>query len=221
MAELQRLANFCRTNDLPWNGRVSERFSTYLEILAHFNQSMNLIGPLSDAEIVDQLFIDSLTPAALHPPAGHLRHLLDVGTGAGFPGLPLKILYPDCPVTLVEPRKKRSTFLKIARTRLDLEGIDIERCRIEELDEPAAGYGYCISKAFRDPVDWLEAARPFVADGGVVVCMTRPDRREAIEPKAEELGLEWVTGVDDVTELEAPAVNPGSGARAVYVIGAS
>ena len=70
MPQLQPVAEFCRANDLPWNERAAERFATYLEILQHFNQSMNLIGPLSEAEIVDQLLVDSLTAAAVCPPEG-------------------------------------------------------------------------------------------------------------------------------------------------------
>ncbi|MFB6351402.1 MAG: 16S rRNA (guanine(527)-N(7))-methyltransferase RsmG, partial [Bradymonadaceae bacterium] len=165
----------------------------------------------SRGEIVRELLIDSLVPAAVRPPAGPI---LDVGTGAGLPGIPLEIAYPDCPVTLVEPRRKRSTFLKIATNRLDLADVTIERARIEEIE--VRPFDYCISKAFRAPAEWLEAAAPFRTDDGVVVCMTTPEERDGADEKAGELGLERVGTLDDVGEL---AGESGKSERAVYIYG--
>jgi len=205
------LATFCRDNDLPWNQKTADRFDEYLDLLLQFNDSMNLIGPLSRSEIVGELLIDSLVPAAVRTPEGPI---LDVGTGAGLPGIPLTIAYPDLPITLVEPRRKRSTFLKIATNRLDLADVAIERARIEEVAvEP---FDYVISKAFRPPADWLEAAAPFRRDDGVVVCMTTPEEREAADAKAAELGWDRVDTLDDVGQLAGESEN---GDRAVYVYG--
>mgnify|MGYP006303620547 CR=1 FL=1 len=184
------LETFCNRNALPYDERRAARFEEYLDLLLKFNDSMNLIGPLDRREIVDTLLIDSLAAAAVRAPSGPI---LDVGTGAGLPGIPLKIAYPDCPATLVEPRKKRHTFLKIARQRLGLDEVTLERSRLEELDSTRAGrFDYVISKAFRSPGEWVDLAAPWRADDGVVVCLTRPGEREAIARAAGEQGLEIV-----------------------------
>ena len=160
------IGEFCSANDLPWNEEIAGRFERYLELLLHFNESMNLIGPLDESEIIDELFIDSLAAAAIYPPEGTL---LDVGTGAGLPGYPLAFLYPDLAVTLVEPRRRRATFLKIVRTRLELDGITLYNNRLE--DVPSATYDYVIAKAFRPPIEWLETASEWTSESGVTVCM--------------------------------------------------
>ncbi|QDG51252.1 16S rRNA (guanine(527)-N(7))-methyltransferase RsmG [Persicimonas caeni] len=208
---LQKLQNFCTANNLPWTDEIVNDFATYLELLTHFNKVMNLIGPMSEGEVVDQLLIDSVAAAAVCAPQGPI---LDVGSGAGLPGVPLKLLYPDLPITLVEPRQKRTTFLKIVLNRLDLADTTIERKRIEEVER--AEFSYVISKAFQPPVQWLETASEWTADEGVVMCLTRPDERAALEAKAGELGLELAGACDDTTVLGAPSVGD---VRAIYAFG--
>lgn len=205
---LAKLAEFCTQNELPWDDEIQGRFATYLELLTHFNKVMNLIGPLSEAQVVDQLLIDSVAAAAVCAPSGSI---LDVGSGAGLPGVPLKLLYPELPLTMVEPRQKRTTFLKIMLNRLDLTDTTIERARIEEV-EPAE-YAYVISKAFQPPVQWLETASAWLADEGVAMCLTRPNERESLETKAGELALELAEACNDTTELGAPSVGD---VRAIY-----
>lgn len=218
---LERLAQFCAKNQLPWAAQTAERFETYLGLLEHFNRAMNLIGPMDRAQIVDQLLLDSAAAAAVIAPSTAAdtsgdagAGILDVGSGAGLPGIPLKILFPDVPLTMVEPRKKRTTFLKIAVERLGLSEVTIARCRLEDFDP--GRYGYVISKAFRAPVTWLELAAGRVAPGGAIVCMTRPGERDPLCQRAESLDLELIESCDDTTRLGAPSLGE---ARAVYVFG--
>src|SRR5690606_23507115 len=114
---MQPLARFCRAHDLPWDADVEHNFERYLALLLQFNQGSNLIGPMSPEAVVRELLVDSLAAAAAARPGGPI---LDVGTGAGLPGLPLKFVFPELPITLVEPRRKRATFLRIVATRLEL-----------------------------------------------------------------------------------------------------
>ncbi len=175
---------FCHTHNLPFTPQTASRFTTYLDILQRFNEGSNLIGPLNEAEIVEELLIDSLRAAVVTPPSGHI---IDVGTGAGLPGIPLRIVFDSCPITLVEPRRKRATFLRIAATRLGLDHVTIENKRIEEID--AARFDYVISKAFQPPLDWIETAHSLCNPGGTIVCLTRPYEFEALQARAAELGL--------------------------------
>lgn len=209
MTELDELQAFCDAHDLPWTARAAERFALYVELLEKFNAKMNLIGPLDRRQIVRELLIDSVAAAVLSPPR---TRVLDIGTGAGLPGIPLAILYPDVEMTLVEPRQKRVTFMRIATTRLGLDHIDIVPERIENIDlEP---HDWLISKAFRAPTEWIEIAAPHLADGGHIVCLHATDATEGLRARADELSLDEVAHVKDVaTELGAN-VPPG---RAVSV----
>lgn len=182
---LAPLARWCRAQDLPWGPTPARRLGQYLDLLERFNQSMNLIGPMPRAQIVTELLLDSLVAAQAAPPRGAM---LDVGTGAGLPGLPLKLLYPEVSATLVEPRRKRVTFLRLAARRLELEDLEVLELRLEDL-APDRRFDYIISKAFRPPVTWLKLARPWLAEAGRVVCMTRHGELGELEAAAAQLGL--------------------------------
>jgi 16S rRNA (guanine527-N7)-methyltransferase len=199
------IAQFCTRHDLPWDERRAERLASYRELLLRFNESMNLIGPL-DAEAIDrELLIDSLAAGVARAPRGPI---LDVGTGAGLPGIPLAIVFEDVALTLVEPRRKRSTFLRIATNRLGLSDVTLERARIEDLTETSR-FDTVISKAFQDPREWLETARPWVRPGGAVICMARPDLGEELGARAEALGMSLVGEARHRVEREV-------GERAVF-----
>ncbi len=184
MSELDPIAQYCELRDLPWDDERAQRMARYLDLLMEFNTAMNLIGPMERKSVVRELLLDSLVAATARRPKGAI---LDVGTGAGLPGIPLKIVFPNASLSLVEPRRKRSTFLKIATHRLGLEDVTIFRGRIEDFDE--SGFDVVISKAFQPPVKWLKTAAPFVADGGALICMGREGDREELLTKADELGL--------------------------------
>lgn len=203
MDDLQDLQQFCDAHGLPYDDRAARRFATYVELLEQFNAKMNLIGPFDRPEIVRQLLIDSVAPAALVPPHGRV---LDIGTGAGLPGIPLKILYPDVPITLVEPRKKRSMFQKIVKTRLHLDDVEIVRERIEDTD--LGPHDWVVSKAFRNPPDWARIATPLTTAGGHVVCLHASDTIAELDDTA--VGLELVLAgrildVRDELDVAVPA----------------
>ncbi len=181
---MKRLQRFCEERSLPLTSEALERFIAYRDLLLRFNEAMNLIGPLSADEVEVELLLDSLVPAAARQPRGPI---LDVGTGAGLPGIPLKLLYPDLPITLVEPRQKRSTFLKICAHRLELQDTTITRARIEDL--PPEPFDFVISKAFQPPLNWLHTASAWIADDGAVLVMARQADQPALLEKASTLDL--------------------------------
>lgn len=198
MQELDELRNFCEAHGLPWSDVTAARFATYVGLLEQFNAKMNLIGPMNRREIVRQLLIDSVAAGVASPPFGHV---LDVGTGAGLPGIPLGLVF-GVPITLVEPRQKRATFLKIATNRLGLEAT-IHANRIEDVElEP---HDWLVSKAFRAPPEWLDVAVDHLADGGHIVCLHAANTIDQLRAHAVELGLSEQAHVADVArDLKAP-----------------
>lgn len=201
---LESLSAFCSEHDLGWDNVSGGRFGTYLQLLEQFNAKMNLIGPLSRQAIVDELLVDSVAAAAVAGPTGKI---LDIGSGAGLPGIPLKILFPDLPITLVEPRKKRSTFLRIVANRLDLEQVTVLDARIEDVE--LAAHDYVVSKAFRPPADWVETAARYVSARGRVVCLHADDTTTSARAAAQRVGLVEAAHVDDVRDELHANVPPG------------
>ena len=189
--DLDPLRSFCQEHALPWDNARAENFTRYVELLEKFNRAMNLIGPMSTDDVVRELILDSIIPASCALSWDGPLSLLDIGTGAGLPGIPLKLLYPELKLTLVEPRRKRVTFLNIVVKRLELQDVSIHEERIEDLD--FAPHDLLISKAFQPPLQWIETASGLVKHpGGHVLCMTRRGELQALEDVAFGLCLELV-----------------------------
>jgi 16S rRNA (guanine527-N7)-methyltransferase len=117
----------------PSNHQLNQ-LAQYLDILLLWNRRVALTSLNNPREIVETLFGQSLAIAPfLDPPTGRLA---DIGSGAGFPGLPLKILFPQLHVTLIEPALKKSIFLEEIIRRLALTAITVSRSRLEQLELP-------------------------------------------------------------------------------------
>lgn len=135
----------------------------YIDLLLAHNRNTNLIGPMSREVLRRDLIEDSLLPSAVAAPQGTL---LDLGSGAGLPGIPLAIRFPQTQVHLVEPRRKRHTFLSIAARQLGLDNVTVHGCRVESLRVPA-GVGTVAAKAFRPLPALLETYAGLLGPGGL------------------------------------------------------
>lgn len=143
-----------------------EQLVAYLTLLLQYKQKVNIIGSSDLAVIVKDLVLDSLQILTLKPMPGPL---VDVGSGAGFPGVPIKIMCPDLAVYLVEPNVKRYAFLRMVERKLGLQGMGIHNCRVEEF--PDIRVGTAISKAFRALPAWLKCCEPWLARGAKAACL--------------------------------------------------
>jgi 16S rRNA (guanine527-N7)-methyltransferase len=156
------------------------RFRVYLDELWEWNRRINLIGMDTRKRVLIELFLDSLMPAPFLPDRGKM---LDVGSGAGFPGLPLKIFLPDYDLHIVESNAKRVGFLRQAIRLLGLERALVVRGRIEESGSglSTTGYDVVTAKALAPLSRTITLCAPFVANGGLLVGFlgNRPD--EALE----------------------------------------
>lgn len=116
------------------NLRQMEQLETHFELLLKWNQKINLTAIRKPDEIAARHFGESLFLAKLLPAPKAL--MIDVGSGAGFPGLPLKIAWPETPAVLLEPNHKKATFLKEVIRSCGLEGIEVRAERLEEAASP-------------------------------------------------------------------------------------
>ncbi len=145
-----------------------EQFAHYLSILMDWNGRMNLTAVREPAAIETRHFLDSLTCAPLMGDLNGQR-LIDVGTGAGFPGLPLKILYPDMRLTLVESVGKKTRFLQAVVGELALPDVTILQERAEALGQQRAHrekYDWAVARAVAKLPTLAEYLLPFCKVGG-------------------------------------------------------
>ena len=141
--------------------------ATYLALLKKWNQTIPLTSIGEDSEIVARHFGESMFAGSLLPM--ERGRLADVGSGAGFPGLPLKIAYPDLQVTLVEPNVKKCAFLREVQATLGLSGLEIVRSRYEDFGAPPASFDFVCSRALGGYKRLLQWCRGVLKPGGHVI----------------------------------------------------
>jgi 16S rRNA (guanine527-N7)-methyltransferase len=137
---------------------------TLAGMLAAWSQRINLTGHRGLEAIVERLLLDAAALAAQLPP---ITSLADIGSGAGFPGLPVAILRPECRVTLVEARRKRHHFQRAVVRELRLPNVRLEHGRSEDL--PATPHAAAIAQALAKPEQALPWMLPWVEAGGYVL----------------------------------------------------
>lgn len=161
-------------------------FEVYLNELCRWNARMNLVGPASRDRVVRELILDSLVAFPLLPERGRL---LDVGSGAGFPAIPLKICGPDMEFFLVEPIQKRVNFLKQVIRITGLAGISVTTGRIEagagRLDP--AGYDVVTARAVAPLRRTVRLCGGHVAPGGALFTFHGESPEKALEESAAEM----------------------------------
>ena len=152
-------------------------FIQYYEMLIKWNQSVNLTAITEFDEVMLKHFIDSASFGVLKEPTAG-KKLIDVGTGAGFPGIPLKILFPELDVTLIDSLQKRITFLNAVIEQLGLNEIKALHLRAEEAGhqpEYRESFDYCVSRAVANLAVLSEYCIPFVKVGGLFVSYKAAD----------------------------------------------
>lgn len=164
-----------------------EQFEKYKDMLVDWNTRMNLTAITEEGEIWEKHFYDSLLPFAhLHP-----HKLADVGTGAGFPGIPVKIAWPHVQVDLIEPLGKRCRFLEAVKSELGLEGLNIYNVRAEDhARDHRNHYDTVTSRAVARLSILLELCAPLLEKNGIMAALKGPSGlKELAVSNPEELGL--------------------------------
>ncbi len=149
----------------------------YMDILDCWNKKMNLTAITEEKDVVIKHLLDSFTCAATGYVSNGLK-AIDIGTGAGFPGLPLKIIYPGLGITLLDSVKKRITFLKHVIIELNLKNVTPIHARAEELARDSLhreAYDLCFARAVAQLSVIAEYCLPFLKTGGVFLAMKGPE----------------------------------------------
>lgn len=167
----------------PWD---TGKFVRYLEILKAWNTHINLTALKDDDEIAVSHFLDSLSAARF---VNGAERLLDIGSGAGFPGIPLKIAMPELEVTLIESAHKKTVFMNEVIRELGLTGIRAVWGRAEDGANgiPRGSFPCVISRAVSGVKEVLALSEPYLSPGGSIILMRGRRGEEEWEEAGEEV----------------------------------
>lgn len=174
----------------------------YKTMLLEWNKKINLTAIEEDKEIVIKHFIDSFS---ILPHLKNAQTMIDVGTGAGFPGIPVKIACPDIEVLLMDSLGKRVTFLNEVISKLNLRGITALHSRAEDAGtnkKLRESFDTAVARAVASLPVLLEYCLPLVKVGGIFIAMKGSDSSEAAESKK---ALDILGGkIEDIKEFTLP-----------------
>ena len=166
-----------------------KQFYDYMNLLIEWNKVMNLTGIVEPKEIILKHFIDSLT---VLEKINKEDTVIDVGTGAGFPGIPIKIAFPETKITLLDSLNKRINFLNEVINRLELTGIETIHGRAEDFGanvDYREKYDTAIARAVAPLNILLEYLMPFVKIKGKCLCMKAVNTDEEIENSSNAIKI--------------------------------
>ena len=183
------------------NDQMISDLKTYREILGDWNQKMNLTGIEEEKEVFIKHFLDSISAVS----NGYIKDgisLIDVGTGAGFPGLPLKICLQNIKLTLLDSLNKRINFLQEVSNTVNLKDVEFIHGRAEDFGKNSdyrEQYDVATARAVAGLPILMEFCVPFVKVGGYFVCLKGPNANLELEESKmamDILGLEFVEKID-------------------------
>lgn len=166
-------------------------FAVYARELAEWNAHTNLTAITDEDTVRVRHFLDSLTVISATPMTDGLR-LIDVGTGAGFPGLPLKIVYPEIHVTLLEATGKKINFLQHVIDTLGLKDVDAVHARAEEAGQMPhlrASFDVVIARSVARLPVLLEYLLPLAKVGGVCIAMKGRTAQDEVEASGKAISV--------------------------------
>ena len=168
-----------------------EQFDRYYELLIEWNRVMNLTGITAYEEVNLKHFTDSLTIVRIND-MKNVFTLIDIGTGAGFPGIPIKIAFPHIKVVLLDSLNKRIKFLNEVVEKLNLDNVETLHGRAEDYAKKAEyreQFDMCVSRAVANLSTLGEYCIPFVKKGGCFVSYKSADSDEEINQSEKAISI--------------------------------
>lgn len=181
------------------------KLEKFKELVLFYNEKFNLTAIKDDKEFYAKHFEDSLLPSKSVD--FNNKKIMDIGSGAGFPGIPLAIYFPNSSFYLVEPTTKRANFLEIVKNELNLENVFVINKRVEDLkkDNSYKDFDLVVSRAVSELVILLELSIPYLKVGGKLVAYKGLNYEEEI--KRSENALKTLKCDIDFIQKEKLSLN--------------
>ena len=199
------LKKYASEINVPLDDNALEQFSVYMQQVLDWNEKINLTSITEREEFITKHFCDSLSVfSAVDIKKG--AKVIDIGTGAGFPGLPMKIARPDIKLTLLDSLNKRIKFLSEVVLSSDLLCSETIHGRAEDyskLNEYRERYDIAVSRAVANLAALTEYCLPFVKVGGYFISMKGPEYKDELEQSKNAIDI-LGGAVEDVVSLTLP-----------------
>lgn len=205
---------YAGTINIKLNNEQIQKFYTYMNMLIEWNEKINLTAIVEPKEIIIKHFVDSLTIAKY---INDSSKIIDVGTGAGFPGIPLKIYNENYKITLLDSLNKRINFLDEVIQALDLKEIETIHGRAEDFAQNNSyreKYDYAVSRAVAPLNILLEYLAPYTKVNGRIIAMKGSNVEEEILGSQNAMKKLDVS-IENNEEMELPNQ---SGSRYILVV---
>ena len=202
---MEQLRKKAEMLNIKLTGQQLDQFQLYYEMLIEKNKVMNLTAITGYDEVIDKHFLDSILLGKVMDLQKSIS-VIDVGTGAGFPGIPLKLVYPELKVTLLDSLNKRVGFLREVISALNLKGITAIHGRAEDIGrrpEYREQYTLCVSRAVANLSILSEYCLPFVKVSGCFVAYKSMQAKD--ETMEAQRAIELLGGsLKDIASVTIP-----------------
>ena len=184
--------NLLAEQNLPLSDQQKKQFERYFELLIEWNEKINLTAIIDKEEVYLKHFYDSIAPILQGLIPNENIKLLDIGAGAGFPSLPMKILYPQLDVTIIDSLNKRINFLQLLAQELDLDDVHFYHGRAEDLAQDKnfrAQYDFVTARAVARMQVLSELTIPYLKVGGKLLALKASNAPEELLEAKNALNL--------------------------------
>ena len=199
---------YCEAEGLEVTEETLGKLKIYAARLKEWNEKMNLTSIVEEEEVIEKHFLDSALPLFAFGFAG--KNVADMGSGAGFPGMVLALLCPECQVTLIDATEKKFQFLKTIKEELGIQNVSFHIGRVEDMHKQKETFDLVISRGFASLPILMEVGTPLLKIKGQLIAMKGPKAEEELtlaRSAIKTLGLQYLKADRRVLPVSGERVN--------------